>query len=70
MNSDQAQMLQFAEELLRDPTRLAGHNEALDEFDKWCGTIGFIDGKLTERAEAILRAMRDLKETTPSDLNG
>jgi hypothetical protein len=70
MNSNRAQMLKLAEELMRDPKRLAEHNEAMEEFDKWCMNIGLADGKLTERAEAILRAMRDLKETTPSDLNG
>jgi hypothetical protein len=70
MNSDHAEMLKFAEELLRDPARLAEHKEALDEFDRWCGKIGFIDGKPSERAEEILRAMRDLKETMPSNLNG
>jgi hypothetical protein len=69
MTSDQAQMLKFAEELLRDPARLAEHNDAMEEFDKWCMNIGFIDGKPTERSEAILRAMRDLRETSPSDLN-
>jgi hypothetical protein len=50
-------MLKFGEEFLRDPTRLAEHNEAMEGFDMWRMNICFIDGKRTERMEAILRAM-------------
>jgi hypothetical protein len=70
INRNRAKMLKFSEELLRDPARLAEHTKALAEFDRFCGDTGFINGTPTERAEAILRGMHDLRKIAPSDLKG